>query len=82
MLLPCGLVAALSALWMTQFYPPGIDPPANFDGPFLYAIRLLAASAMAWSLCLGFAAVRRRDDTLHGSGLAHQPCGGRVARFA
>ena len=62
---PCGLVAALSALWMTQFYPTGIDPPASFDGPFLYAIRLLAGSAMALFLCLGVAAILRRDIPRH-----------------
>lgn len=65
MLVPCGLVAAISALWMTQFYPPGSEPPASFDGPFLYAIRLLAGSAMAMCLCLGFAAVRRHDIPRH-----------------
>lgn len=62
---PCGLVAALSALWMTQFYPTGIDPPASFDGPFLYAIRLLAGSTMALFLCLGVAAILRRDIPRH-----------------
>ena len=40
MQVPCGLVLALSGLWMTQFYPIGIEPPASFDGRFLYAIRL------------------------------------------
>jgi uncharacterized membrane protein len=64
-LIPCGLVVALSGLWMTQFYPPGIDPPASFDGPFLYGLRLLAGSAMALSLCLGLAAVMRRDILRH-----------------
>jgi uncharacterized membrane protein len=64
-LVPCGLVAALAGVWMTQFYPPGINPPASFDGPFVYAIRLVAGSAMALSLCLGFAAIRRRDIPRH-----------------
>ncbi len=64
-LVPCGLVAALAGLWMTQFYPPGIEPPASFDGPFVYAIRLVAGSAMALSLCLGIAAIRRRDIPQH-----------------
>jgi len=59
-LVPCGLVVALSGLWMTQFYPP-----ANFDGPVLYGIRLVVGSAMAVFLCLGFAAVRRRDIPDH-----------------
>jgi uncharacterized membrane protein len=65
MLIPCGLVVALSGLWMTQFYPSGIDPPASFDGPFVYAIRLVAGSAMALSICLGFGAIRRRDIPCH-----------------
>ncbi len=68
LLVPCGLVAALTGLWMTQFHPPAnfSGPlPASFDGPFLYAIRLLAGSAMAASLCLGLAAVLRRDIPSH-----------------
>lgn len=64
-LVPCGLVAALSGLWMTQFYPPGVNPPASFDGPFVYAFRLMAGSAMALFLCLGLAAILRRDIPRH-----------------
>jgi uncharacterized membrane protein len=64
-LIPCGLGVALSGLWMTQFYPPANYPPVNFDGPFLYAIRLLVGSAMALCLCLGFAAIRKRDIPHH-----------------
>jgi uncharacterized membrane protein YozB (DUF420 family) len=64
-LVPCGLVTALSGLWMTQFYPPGLESPASFDGTALYAIRLLAGSAMALCLCLGLAAVLRRDIPRH-----------------
>ena len=64
-LVPCGLFAALAGMWMTQFFPSGVNPPASFDGPFLYAIRLVAGSAMALSLCLGFAAIRRRDIPRH-----------------
>lgn len=60
MVIPCGLVVALSGLWMTQYYPS-----ANFDGPFLYAIRLLVGSAMALFICLGFAAIQRRDIPRH-----------------
>jgi uncharacterized membrane protein len=59
-MVPCGLVAALSGLWMTQFYPA-----AEFDGPSIYALRLLAGSAMALFLCLGVAAVLRRDIAGH-----------------
>ena len=67
-LVPCGLVAALTGLWMTQFYPTArlAGPlPADFDGPFLYAIRLLAGSAMALFLSLGFAAIMRQDIPRH-----------------
>ncbi len=64
-LVPCGLLAALAGVWIAQFYPPGIDPPASFDGPAVYAIRLVAGSAMAMSLFAGFAAIRRRDIPSH-----------------
>jgi uncharacterized membrane protein len=64
-LIPCGLVAALSGLWMTQFYPTGVNPPASFDGPFLYALRLVAGSGMIVFLCLGLAAILRRDIARH-----------------
>ena len=60
MLVLCGLVAALSGLWMTQFYPS-----VDFDGPVLYAIRLVAGSGMALSLCLGTVAILRRDIRRH-----------------
>lgn len=59
-LVPCGLVAALSGLWLTHFYPP-----VDGDGPILYTIRLLAGSAMGLFICLGFAAILRRDIPRH-----------------
>ena len=55
-LVPGGLIAALSGLWMTQFYPP-----VNSDGLAVYAMRLLVGSAMVLFICLGFAAIRRHD---------------------
>ncbi len=60
LLVPCGLVAALSGLWMTQFYPPVMG-----DGPLLYGIRLVVGSAMILFIVLGFAAIRRRDIARH-----------------
>jgi uncharacterized membrane protein len=63
--MPLGLLAALSGLWMTQFYPVGGHPPASFDGPFVYASRLLAGSSMALFLCLGLAAALRREIPQH-----------------
>jgi uncharacterized membrane protein len=59
-LVPSGLVAALTGLWMTLFYPW-----PEFDGPYLYAMRLLVGSAMVLFLYLGYAAVRRRDIPNH-----------------
>ena len=55
-LVAAGLVVAGSGLWMTLFYP---DAPG---GVLLWAIRLLVGSAMAASIVLGFAAIRRRRD--------------------
>lgn len=60
LLVLCGMVSALSALWMTQYYP---RPP--FDGFGLYVIRLVVGTAMAVSLGLGVAAIRKRDIPRH-----------------
>lgn len=60
-LVPCGLAAALSGLWMTQFYPW-----PNGDGELLYIFRLIFGSAMLMSIVLGAFAVRRRDYARHG----------------
>jgi len=59
--IPCSLVAALSGLWMTQFYPW-----PQGDGVLLYGLRLLFGSAMLFSILLGVAAIRRRDFVQHG----------------
>lgn len=59
-LVPSGLAAALAGLWMTLFYPY----PAT-DRGLLEAFRLVFGSAMALSIVLGFAAIRRRDITAH-----------------
>jgi uncharacterized membrane protein len=55
-----GLMVAGSALWLTLFYEP---KPGT--GDLLYGLRLTFASAMAASLVLGFAAIRRRDIAAH-----------------
>jgi uncharacterized membrane protein len=57
-LVPCGLVAALSALWMTLSY----QIP---DSVVLAAARLVFGSAMAVCLVLGVVAIRRRDVIRH-----------------
>lgn len=57
---PAGFVAALSGLWMTQFYPW-----SGYDGPALYVIRLLVGTAMVLSLVLALWAIRKRDIQSH-----------------
>lgn len=60
-LVPCGLAAALSGLWMTQFYPW-----PKGDGELLYVFRLIFGSAMLLSIVFGAFAAQRRDYTRHG----------------
>ena len=58
----CGLVAALSGLWMAHFYPW-----PEGDGYGVYVERLVFGTAMVLSLVLGVQAVRRRDLVSHGA---------------
>lgn len=60
LLVPAGLVAGLSGLWMTQFYPR-----VENDGDLLYVIRLFFGVAMVLSIVLGVAAILRRDIDRH-----------------
>jgi uncharacterized membrane protein len=60
LLVPCGLAAALSGLWMTLFYP---HPDSG--GDLLTGFRLVFGSAMVGSIVVGFAAVRRRNIARH-----------------
>ena len=55
-----GLAVALSALWLTLFFPrqPG-------TGELAYLFRLAFGSGMAASIILGFTAIRRGDVTRH-----------------
>lgn len=59
LLVAVGLVVALSAIWMTLFYP------RSAGGDLLFVFRLLAASGMVVSIVLGFLAIRRRDIAQH-----------------
>lgn len=61
LLVVLGLAVALSALWLTQFYPPA----EGRSGELLHVFRLLAGTAMALSIVLGIAAIRRRDVARH-----------------
>jgi hypothetical protein len=60
LLIACGLVAALSGLWMTRFYPRAWN-----DGVLLDGLRLAFGWAMAASIVLGFVAIRKRDVVRH-----------------
>jgi uncharacterized membrane protein len=64
-LIPSGLIVALSALWMTLFYPW----PSG-DGAVLYGLRLLFGSAMAVSIVLGVSTIRRGDVKGHRAWMA------------
>ena len=57
---PCGLAAALSGLWMTLFYPRPADTGAAVTGT-----RIVVGSAMVAFIVLGVAAIRRRDVARH-----------------
>ncbi|GAA1745986.1 DUF2306 domain-containing protein [Luedemannella helvata] len=59
LVLPAGLVAALSGVWMTAFYP---KPP---DDELTTVFRYVFGAAMAAFLVLGFLAVRQRDFDRH-----------------
>lgn len=60
LLVPLGLAAASSALWMNQFY---VEPGGRNE--LLYLVRLGFGSLMLWSLVLGVRAVRQRDFRTH-----------------
>ena len=61
-LIPCGLLVALSGLWMAHFYawPQG-------DGQLVYAERLVFGSGMVSCIILGINEIRLRDFALHGA---------------
>ena len=61
-LVPAGVLVALSGLWMNFFYarPPG-------DGESLVVVRLIVGSLMLASIVLAVFAIRRRDFPSHGA---------------
>jgi uncharacterized membrane protein len=59
-LIPMGIAAALSGLWMTTFY----DLPAT-DGGWLPLVRWVFGVGMIASIALALIAVRRRDFSSH-----------------
>lgn len=60
-LIPAGLLVAVSGLWMTLTYPW----PAG-DGVLVYLERLVFGSAMLVALALGIESIRRRRFVAHG----------------
>jgi uncharacterized membrane protein len=60
LVVPTGLISAATGIWMTLYY----DLPP-MDGKILNAIRLAVGVGMFASLCLGYAAIRRRDVRQH-----------------
>jgi uncharacterized membrane protein YozB (DUF420 family) len=60
LVVPCGVIGGLAALWMTVFYP---RPP--LDGDLLTVFRLVFGTYMVVALVLGFLAIRRRDVVAH-----------------
>jgi uncharacterized membrane protein len=57
----CGLMVALTGLWMTQFYPWPVG-----DGEALYLLRMVFGSAMLVSMLMAIDAIRRRRFVAHG----------------
>jgi hypothetical protein len=61
LLIPCGIAAGLSGLWLTHFYP--LSP--HLQGELLYVFRLFIGSAMVVFITLSLAAILRRDIAQH-----------------
>jgi uncharacterized membrane protein len=61
-LIPAGVLVALTGLWMNFFYarPPG-------DGESLVVVRFIVGSLMLASIVLAVLAIRRRDFSSHGA---------------
>ena len=61
-LVPAGVLVAVSGLWMSVFYPR----PAG-DGESLVVVRLIVGSALLACIVLAVFAIRRRDYASHGA---------------
>ncbi|MDX2006612.1 MAG: DUF2306 domain-containing protein [Meiothermus sp.] len=60
-LIPSGLVVALSGIWMAHF-----NALPEYDGVLVYATRMLFGGWMVLAIVLATAAIYRRDFTNHG----------------
>ncbi|MBN8706941.1 MAG: DUF2306 domain-containing protein [Bacteroidetes bacterium] len=61
LLIPAGILSALSGLWMTVLYPI----PFQQQGPPLMYFRIFVAVAMVTSLVLGFTTILKRKISEH-----------------
>ncbi|MEO8484307.1 MAG: DUF2306 domain-containing protein [Acidobacteriota bacterium] len=61
-LVPLGLIAALTGLWMTQFYPW-----PKGDGQAVYVMRLIVGAAMTFSIVRGAASLWHHEYVTHGA---------------
>jgi hypothetical protein len=62
MLIPFGLIAALTGLWMAHFYPWPVG-----DGQALYVMRLIFGAVMTLALVLAVVAIGQRKFIRHGA---------------
>ena len=57
----CGILAALTGLWMTA----GYDIPAELQGPLLYGVRIAVGLSMALAILVSVRAVLQRRIAQH-----------------
>lgn len=57
----CGVVAGVTGLWMTVVF----DIPVHHQGPLLYAVRVLVATAMVASILIAWRSILHRDVPRH-----------------
>lgn len=58
---PCGIVAALTGLWMTAAYAI----PTELQGPLLYGVRMVVGLAMTLAVVVSVCAALQRRITQH-----------------
>jgi hypothetical protein len=59
-LIPSGLLCALSGAWMAYFYPPLFG-----TGTAVAIIRVVVAASIAAFICMGVVAIRERNIAAH-----------------
>lgn len=62
LIVPCGVIAALSGVWMALVY----ELP-DHDGELIMVFRIVFGTGMAGALVLGFRAARQRRFAAHGA---------------